>query len=128
MQHGRLFLVGDAAHLITPAGGKGMNLAVGDAVELAHGLLDRFGPAGGRPGARGADGDGARLAAYSATRLPVIWRTHAFSDWLLRILSSPVVDADGFAQGVRGGWVSALQHDPLLARWFAHAYAGVDES
>lgn len=122
MQHGRCFLVGDAAHLITPAGGKGMNLAVGDAVELAHGLLERFGAAAGT-----AAPDGSRLEAYSATRLPVIWRTHAFSDWLLRILSSPVVDADGFAQGVRGGWVSALQHDPLLARWFAFSYAGVDD-
>jgi p-hydroxybenzoate 3-monooxygenase len=35
MQHGRVFLAGDAAHLITPAGGKGMNMAVQDAVELA---------------------------------------------------------------------------------------------
>ena len=31
-----------------------------------------------------------------------------------------------FGRGLREGWVSALQHDPLLARWFAHAYAGVD--
>jgi FAD binding domain len=38
MQHGRVFLAGDAAHLITPAGGKGMNIAIQDAVELACGL------------------------------------------------------------------------------------------
>jgi p-hydroxybenzoate 3-monooxygenase len=31
-----------------------------------------------------------------------------------------------FGRGLREGWVSALQHDPLLGRWFAHAYAGVD--
>jgi len=31
-----------------------------------------------------------------------------------------------FNGGVRDGWVTALQQDPLLARWFAHAYAGVD--
>lgn len=43
MQQGRLLLAGDAAHLITPAGGKGMNLAIQDAVELASGLIDRFG-------------------------------------------------------------------------------------
>jgi p-hydroxybenzoate 3-monooxygenase len=117
MQHGRVFLVGDAAHLVTPAGGKGMNLAIGDAVELAHGLVERHG------------GDGTRAAAYSATRLPVIWRTEAFSDWFLRVISAPPGTGDqrdGFGLGLREGWVSALQRDPLLRRWFAHAYAGVD--
>ena len=38
MQDGRVFVAGDAAHVITPAGGKGMNLAIQDAVELAHGF------------------------------------------------------------------------------------------
>ena len=37
MQHGWVFLAGDAAHLITAAGGKGMNMAIQDAVELAGG-------------------------------------------------------------------------------------------
>jgi p-hydroxybenzoate 3-monooxygenase len=117
MQHGRVFLVGDAAHLITQAGGKGMNLAIGDAVELAHGLVERHG------------GDGTRAERYSATRLPVIWRTEAFSDWFLHIMCAPpgAGDArDGFGLGLREGWVSTLQRDPLLRRWFAHAYAGVD--
>ena len=145
MQQGRLFLAGDAAHLITPAGGKGMNLAIQDAIELGGGLAERFGP--GR--------DGARLAAYSATRLPAIWRAQAFSDWFLRIILAGAGDAGlgrdaglggeaglgrdaglsresvagepcGFGRGLREGWVSALASDPLLARWFAHAYAGVD--
>ncbi|MFC5137990.1 FAD-dependent monooxygenase [Actinomycetospora rhizophila] len=119
MQHGRVFLVGDAAHLITPAGGKGMNLAIFDAVELAHGLIERFGP----------DADPTRTERYSATRLPAIWRTQAFSDWFLRIMTAPpgAGDArDGFGLGLREGWVSSLQRDPLLRRWFAHAYAGVD--
>ena len=43
MQHGRVFLAGDAAHLITPAGGKGMNIAIQDAIELASGLTERYG-------------------------------------------------------------------------------------
>jgi p-hydroxybenzoate 3-monooxygenase len=121
MQRGRIFLAGDAAHLITPAGGKGMNLAIQDAVELAHGLAERFGP----------EGDGSRLAAYSATRLPTIWRTQAFSSWMLRLIlagSDRSGDEAGarFGRGLREGWVSSLQRDPLLARWFAHAYAGVD--
>ncbi|GAA4790021.1 4-hydroxybenzoate 3-monooxygenase [Actinomycetospora chlora] len=119
MQQGRVFLVGDAAHLITPAGGKGMNLAIFDAVELAHGLIERFGP----------DGDPTRAERYSETRLPAIWRTQAFSDWFLRIMTAPPGagdERDGFGLGLREGWVSSLQRDPLLRRWFAHAYAGVD--
>ena len=121
MQSARVFLAGDAAHLITPAGGKGMNLAIQDAVELAHGLIERFGPAA----------DGTRLAAYSATRLPALWRTQAFSSWMLRLIlagsdEAGTPDRPPFGRGLREGWVSALQRDPLLARWFAHAYAGVD--
>jgi p-hydroxybenzoate 3-monooxygenase len=124
MQQGRLFLAGDAAHLITPAGGKGMNLAIQDAVELAAGLADRFGP----------DQDERRLTAYSQRRLAAIWRTQAFSDWFLRTILARVRGGDepaaavpgGFSRGLRDGWVRTLQHDPLLARWFAHAYAGVE--
>jgi p-hydroxybenzoate 3-monooxygenase len=121
MQQGPVFLAGDAAHLITPAGGKGMNLAIQDAVELAHGLIERLGPR--------RSGD--RLDAYSSVRLPAIWRTQAFSSWMLRLIlaGSEVASLDGrptFGRGVREGWVYSLQQDPLLARWFAHAYAGVD--
>jgi p-hydroxybenzoate 3-monooxygenase len=124
MQQDRLFLAGDAAHLITPAGGKGMNLAIQDAAELAHGLIERFGP----------QQDATRLSAYSQTRLPHIWRTQAFSNWHLHLIFTSLQDGQeppfarpgGFAHGLRQGWVTALQADPVFARWFAHAYAGVD--
>jgi p-hydroxybenzoate 3-monooxygenase len=121
MQDGRVFVAGDAAHVITPAGGKGMNLAIQDAVELAHGFIERF----------GTRHDGNRLANYSDTRLPAIWRTQAFSRWMLRLILAGSDEAAGdddssFGAGLRQGWVSALQHDPTLARWFSYAYAGVD--
>lgn len=124
MQQGPLFLAGDAAHLITPAGGKGMNLAIQDGIELAHGLIERFGPRQ----------DDTRLSAYSRTRLPSIWQTEAFSNWFLHVLLTSLRDGKepsaavpgGFSNGLRQGWIVALQNDPLFARWFAHAYAGVD--
>jgi p-hydroxybenzoate 3-monooxygenase len=125
MQDERLFVAGDAAHLITPAGGKGMNLAIGDAVELAHGFTE----------ACSGEGSGARLANYSQTRLPAIWRIQAFSRWMLRLilagsddtyLETARHDGPSFGAGLREGWVSALQRDPLLAKWFAYSYAGVD--
>jgi p-hydroxybenzoate 3-monooxygenase len=124
MQQGPLFVAGDAAHLITPAGGKGMNLAIQDGIELAHGLIERFGP----------KQDDTRLSAYSRTRLPAIWQTEAFSNWFLHVLLTSLRDGKepsaaapgGFSHGLRYGWIVALQNDPLFARWFAHAYAGVD--
>jgi len=124
MQQDRLFLAGDAAHLITPAAGKGMNLAIQDAAELAHGLIECLGP----------KQDDRRLSAYSQTRLPQIWRTQAFSNWFLHLILTSLQDGQeppaavpgGFGTGLRRGWIAALQDDPLFARWFAHAYAGVD--
>jgi p-hydroxybenzoate 3-monooxygenase len=122
MQDGNVFVAGDAAHVITPAGGKGMNLAIQDAVELAQGFIERF----------GEDRNGGRLSRYSDTRLPQIWRTQAFSRWMLRLIlagSDEAVDqndSNTFGAGLRQGWISAFQHDPALARWFAYAYAGVD--
>jgi p-hydroxybenzoate 3-monooxygenase len=124
MQQDRLFLAGDAAHLITPAGAKGMNLAIQDAVELAHGLTERFGPGN----------DHRRLSAYSRTRLPHIWRAQAFSNWHLHLILTSLQDGHepaaavpgGFAHGLRQAWIAALKNDPPFARWFAHAYAGVD--
>ena len=63
-----------------------------------------------------------------------IWQTEAFSSWFLHVLLTSLRDGKepsaavpgGFSDGLRRGWIAALQNDPLFARWFAHAYAGVD--
>jgi p-hydroxybenzoate 3-monooxygenase len=67
------------------------------------------------------------------TSMPV-WRTEAFSHWFLHVILASLREREGpgaagpgaFGHGLRQGWVAALQNDPLFARWFAHAYAGVD--
>jgi len=124
LQHGPIFLAGDAAHLITPAGGKGMNLAIQDALELSEGLIERF-----------ANGAGQRLAAYSATRLPRIWEAQEFSSWMLTLFSGGPLGASRampdpeatFAQRLHRAQIERLFTEPRFARWFAHRYAGVDE-
>jgi p-hydroxybenzoate 3-monooxygenase len=118
MQFGRVFLVGDAAHLITPAGGKGMNLAIQDAIELAQGLTERY-----------QSSSGNRLERYSLTRLPAVWRTQEFSNWMLSLLHARVGSSTTsveFAYRLRRARLDRLTDDPDFARWFAHAYAGAD--
>ena len=75
MSYGRLFLVGDAAHVITPMGGKGMNLALADADILATAIR-----------AAVDDGDPALLGEYSATCVQRTWRYQEFSRWMTEML------------------------------------------
>jgi p-hydroxybenzoate 3-monooxygenase len=71
MQYGRLFLLGDAAHIVPPTGAKGMNLAVSDAVMLSEALREFY-----SSGSRGL------LDAYSARALARVWKAERFSWWL----------------------------------------------
>ncbi len=75
MQHGRLFLAGDAAHIVPPTGAKGMNLAVADIRVLAHALTEFY-----------RSGDKGLLDAYSETCLRRVWRAQRFSWWMTSML------------------------------------------
>ncbi len=74
MHHGRLFLLGDAAHVISPLGGKGMNLAVYDAEVFARGVAAAL-----------HDGDPAPLRAYSQVCTSRVWNYQEYSRWLLEM-------------------------------------------
>jgi p-hydroxybenzoate 3-monooxygenase len=82
MRYGRLFLAGDAAHIVPPTGAKGLNLALADVAVLApalDGLLH---------------GDDKLAAAYSATCLERVWRSTHFSWWMTTMLHrAPGADA-----------------------------------
>jgi p-hydroxybenzoate 3-monooxygenase len=75
MQHGRLFLAADAAHIVPPTGAKGMNLAVADVRVLARGLTEFY-----------SSGDTGILDAYSKTCLRRVWKASRFSWWMTSML------------------------------------------
>lgn len=98
MQSGRLFLAGDAAHIVPPTGAKGLNLAISDVFLLAHALIRFY-----------KDNSSDKLDNYSATALARIWRAQRFSWWMTSLLH--------LAPGA-GGFQKKLQHAELdyLAR------------
>jgi p-hydroxybenzoate 3-monooxygenase len=75
MQHGRLFLAGDAAHTVPPTGAKGLNLAAADVHVLARALSAYY-----------ATGSSDLLESYSSTVLRRVWRTQHFSWWMTSML------------------------------------------
>jgi p-hydroxybenzoate 3-monooxygenase len=75
MQHGKLFLAGDAAHIVPPTGAKGLNLAVADVRALARALAAYY--AGGRT---------ELLDRYSETCLRRVWKVQRFSWWMTSML------------------------------------------
>ena len=84
MQHGRLFLAGDAAHIVPPTGAKGLNLAVADVRVLAEGIVAWY-----------RRGDDTGLERYSDVALRRVWRAEHFSWWMTSMLHRPE-DGDPF--------------------------------
>ena len=75
MRHGRLFLAGDAAHIVPPTGAKGLNLAVADVRVLARALVEFF-----------RTGKSDRLERYSDTCLKRVWKTVRYSTYMTNLL------------------------------------------
>jgi len=75
MQYGKLFLAGDAAHIVPPTGARGLNSAASDIYYLYHALLGHY-----------KKGDDAGLAGYSERALARIWKAQRFSWWMTMLL------------------------------------------
>ena len=117
MQFGRLFLAGDAAHIVPPTGAKGLNLAVADARVLAEALLGRV---------RASDSRG--LDAYSATCLRRVWRVQEFScwmSWLIHRIPDATPDAE-LRRRMQRAQLEYLCASPAAGASFAENYVGLE--
>ena len=112
MQHGRLYLAGDAAHIVPPTGAKGLNLAIADVTILARALERWY-----------ADGDETVLDAYSDTCLARIWRAEHFSWWMTSMLHW--LGDDPFDLQLQLSQLSYVVSSPAAARSLAENYVGL---
>jgi p-hydroxybenzoate 3-monooxygenase len=113
MRYGRLFLAGDAAHIVPATGAKGLNLAVADVVTLAAGLAQWY-----------VDRREQLLDGYSATCLARVWRVQHFSWWMTSMLHR-VPEQDPFTTGLQLAQLRYLTSSVAAATSFAENYAGL---
>ena len=113
MQHGRLFLAGDAAHIVPPTGAKGMNLAVAD-VRLLSIALDRFFKTGKQD----------KLDRYTETALKRVWRAEHFSYWMTSMMHR-FDDATPFQQKMQRAELDYVVTSRAAATALAENYVGL---
>jgi p-hydroxybenzoate 3-monooxygenase len=112
MQCGRLFLAGDAAHIVPPTGAKGLNLAASDVCVLSRAMARYF-----------RAGDTALLDAYSETCLRRVWRAQRFSWWMTQMLHR-APEEDGFDRRRRMADLRQVVESRAAATNFAENYTG----
>jgi p-hydroxybenzoate 3-monooxygenase len=115
MQYGRLFLAGDAAHIVPPTGAKGMNLAIADVRVLADALVNWY-----------ATGRADLLDAYSATCLRRVWRAEHFSWWMTSMLHRFPDDDGGFQYRLQLSQLRYVTTSQAAATGLAENYVGLE--
>ena len=114
MRFGRLFLAGDAAHIVPPTGAKGLNLAVADVRVLARALQAFF-----------ADGDERGLDGYSDRCLRRVWRVQHFSWWMTSMLHRMDAD-DPFEAKLQRSQLEYVCRSHAAATTLAENYVGLE--
>ncbi|MEM9439315.1 MAG: 4-hydroxybenzoate 3-monooxygenase [Pseudomonadota bacterium] len=113
MRYGRLFLAGDAAHIVPPTGAKGLNLAVGDVHYLATALSAYY--------RRGTE---LGLDRYAEAALRRIWKTERFS-WMMTSLLHDFADEDAFAKRMRSAELNYIFSSHAAQASIAENYVGL---
>jgi p-hydroxybenzoate 3-monooxygenase len=114
MQYGRLFLAGDAAHIVPPTGAKGMNLAIADVKVLAGAIIEWY-----------RTGDTRGLDAYSTHCLRRVWRVQDFSMTMTELMHRHP-GADAFQDRVQRARQAYACTSEAMARSLAENYVGLD--
>jgi p-hydroxybenzoate 3-monooxygenase len=114
MQYGRLFLAGDAGHIVPPTGAKGLNLAIADVRLLAEALVSWY-----------RTGSEALLDAYSANCLRRVWRAEHFSWWMTSMLHRPPGD-DSFDLKLQLSQLRYVATSHAAAASLAENYVGLE--
>jgi p-hydroxybenzoate 3-monooxygenase len=113
MRHGRMFLAGDAAHIVPPTGAKGMNLAIADIRVLARALTAFF-----------REGDERLMDAYSASCLDRIWKVQRFSWWMTTLLHRFAED-DAFEHRIQLAELGYVVNSEAARTTLAENYVGL---
>ena len=112
LRFGRLFLTGDAAHIVPPTGAKGLNMAMHDVAVLAHALSEAL-----------VENSEAGIDAYSATVLENTWRTERFSWWMTSLLHTFPETAD-FGRRIQRADFDYLRASRVARQSLAENYTG----
>jgi p-hydroxybenzoate 3-monooxygenase len=112
MRFGRLFLVGDAAHIVPPTGAKGLNLAAADVRLLYQALVEFY-----RTGSK------TRLDEYSSRALGRVWKATRFSWWFTTLMHK--LSDDSFAHKLQLAELEYLTESRAAAQVFAENYVGL---
>ena len=113
MRWGRLFLAGDAAHIVPPTGAKGLNLAASDVRMLSRALIAFY-----------KTGESAAIDSYSAVCLARVWKAVRFSWWMTQLMHK-FGDNDSFDARVQGAELSYLFGSRAAAQALAENYVGL---
>jgi p-hydroxybenzoate 3-monooxygenase len=112
MRFGRLFLAGDAAHIVPPTGAKGLNLAASDVQYLWRALVEHY-----------ADKSDAGLEHYSERALRRVWKAERFSWWMTMTLHN--ISDNPFEQKLQLAELDYLFRSKAAATAFAENYVGL---
>ncbi|GAA6119082.1 4-hydroxybenzoate 3-monooxygenase [Acidovorax sp. FG27] len=114
LRFGRMFLAGDAGHIVPPTGAKGLNLAATDVKFLSAALIEFY-----------AEGSEAGIDGYSARCLKRIWRAERFSWWFTQLMHNFPGDDAAIAARFQAAEIDYLLHSEAGSRTIAENYVGL---